>query len=309
MSTIESVLQKHRPNLTAGSLRTYKSIIKNLYTRIHGDDAKARVKTEEYVDFYCNQYERVLEYLKNVPFSKRKTLLAALVVFCGPEAKSAEEYREQMIKDADQYNSEQRKQRKSQKEEDNWVSQDYVMEKLKFLEKHHRKQLTSKDELSMFELQSLMNLIVLSLYTLIPPRRLLDYTSFKLRDIDKDIDNYMEGNKFVFNNYKTKSKYGQQVVKIPQKLRILIQRWASKHPYEYLLFNEKGEPIPPPRLTMKLNRIFDGRRISVNMLRHIFISDKVLENVPALEKLDQVAKDMGHSVDQQALYKKVVAKE
>lgn len=303
-TTIESILIKNRPNLSDGSTRTYKSIIKNLYVNVMGEDAKARPSAPELLDFYMKHFPKVMEYMKEFHFGKRKTLLAALVVFVGVNTEAGKAYREQMIKDADKYNAEQRKQRKSEKEEDNWVSQEYVMEKLKFLEKHTRKLMQTDRELPMFELQELMKYVILSLYTMIPPRRLLDYTSFKVRNVDKANDNYMEGNKFIFNNYKTKNKYGQQVVKIPQKLRILIQRWTQKHAYDHLLFNEKGEPIAPSRLTVKLNRIFDGRKISVNMLRHIFISDEVLKNVPALEKLERVAEDMGHSTDQQILYKK-----
>lgn len=303
-STIESILTQNRPNLSEGSTRTYKSIIKNLYVNVLGDDAKARPSPEQLLDFYKTEYRKVMDYMKDFHFGKRKTLLAALVVFVGVDTEAGKAYREQMVMDADKYNAEQRKQRKSEKEQDNWVSQEYVLNKLKFLEKHTRKLMQTDRELAMFELQELMKYVILSLYTMIPPRRLLDYTAFKVRNVDKTKDNYMEGNKFVFNNYKTKNKYGQQVVKIPQKLRILIQRWANKHPYDWLLFNEKGDPIPPSRLTVKLNRIFDGRKISVNMLRHIFISDEVLKHVPALEKLEKVAEDMGHSTDQQILYKK-----
>ena len=132
----------------------------------------------------------------------------------------------------------------------------------------------------------------------------MDYTNFKLRNVNEETDNYMKGSKFFFNAYKTKNKYGKQSVDIPSKLRYLIHRWTRRHPHDHLLFNEKGMPLAQPRLTAKLNQIF-GKNISVNMLRHIFISEKVLEDVPALQKLSNIANDMGHSVDQQMLYKKV----
>jgi hypothetical protein len=132
----------------------------------------------------------------------------------------------------------------------------------------------------------------------------MDYTSFKVRNVDTSTDNYMKGNTFVFNNYKTKNKYGTQEVKIPVRLRNILQKWSKKHTNEYLLFSEKGTPLPQSRLTQKLNRIF-GKNISVNMLRHIFISERVLEAAPALQKLEDIAEDMGHSVGTQQLYKKL----
>ena len=115
----------------------------------------------------------------------------------------------------------------------------------------------------------------------------------------------MDKRKFVFNQYKTAKKYNQQTVDIPQRLRNIILRWESKHDNDYLLFDENGSPLSPPRLTLKLNRIFGGKKISVNMLRHIFITDTVLDNAPALRKLEEVAENMGHSTDQQSLYRKL----
>jgi len=207
------------------------------------------------------------------------------------------------LKDADKYNAEQRKQKKTDTQKENWISQEEVMNIYRQLEKDTR-HLFSKASLSQNELQRLQDYVILSVYTLIPPRRLVDYTAFKLREVNPEVDNYMKGNTFVFNNYKTKNKYGKQDVKIPVRLRNIIQKWARKHSNDYLLFSEKGTPLPQSRLTQKLNRIF-GKNISVNMLRHIFISEKVLDAVPALQKLEGIAEDMGHSVDTQQLYKKL----
>ena len=303
---IMAILTENRPSLTSGSKTTYTSIIRNVYPIVVGKDKGGTTSpANEMLKHFTEKYTDVLDALKEMSYAKRKTILAALLVFVGGnETPAGKAYHAQMVKDSDSYNAEQREQKKTDKQEKNWVSQSEVMEKLTQLEKQY-KHLLAKKDLSMFELQSLMNLIILSVYTLIPPRRIKDYVEFKVRNVDESNDNYMSGNRFFFNQYKTKSRYGKQEVKIPQKLRILIQKWASKFPYDYLLFNEKGEPIPQSRLTQRLNRIFDGRKISVNGLRHAFITDTVLKNAPALKELDQVAKDMGHSTDQQALYKKL----
>jgi hypothetical protein len=52
-----------------------------------------------------------------------------------------------------------------------------------------------------------------------------------------------------------------------------------------------------------LNTIFD-KKISASMLRHIYISDEVLKDVPKIEELQKIAAEMGHSVGEQMLYKK-----
>lgn len=303
-TNLEDHIREQRPTLSAPTVRTYASMVLNLYLRMLGGDSIPRVvKTNELVTYFTDKYKEVMEALKDVPYNRRKTVLASLLAVVPKKSEAMEKYREQMIADADKYNSEQRKQKKSPQQEDNWISQEDVIRRLQELEKS-TKHLFTKQNLDMNELQQLQNYVILALYTMIPPRRILDFIKFKLRDIDKATDNYMIGNKFVFNTYKTKDKYGQQVVNIPVRLRNIIQKWAKKHDNDYLLFSERNTPLPQSRLTQKLNKIF-GKNISVNMLRHIFISEKVLDATPALKQLEDVAEAMGHSVSTQQLYKKV----
>lgn len=299
--TLYETLKKLRPNLSDNTLRTYISIIRSLHRKTNPTSPYI-VSPEEIIKFFRTESKKVLEFLKDVDFNKRKTILASLVVLCA-DNDCGKHYREQMLKDATKYNEQQRGQTKTQTQKDNWMSQDNVMKIYRKLYKDVSP-LFRVDNLTPKQLQELQNLVILSVYTQIPPRRLLDYTSFKLRNIDKANDNYMEKRTFVFNQYKTAKKYKQQTVEIPQRLRNLILKWESKHDNDYLLFDESGKPLSPPRLTLKLNKIFGGKKISVNMLRHIFITDEVLDNAPALRKLEEVAEQMGHSTDQQALYKK-----
>ena len=55
------------------------------------------------------------------------------------------------------------------------------------------------------EVQQIQNYVLLSLLSgvFIPPRRSLDYCEFKIRNINKMNDNYMDANKLVFDIYKT----------------------------------------------------------------------------------------------------------
>lgn len=300
--TLQEIIKKLRPNLSDNTIRTYISIIRSLHRKMNPTSPYI-VSAEDIVQFFRTQHKKVLEYLKDVDFNKRKTILASLVVLCGDED-CVKTYREQMLKDATKYNEQQRGQTKSQSQKDNWMSQDNVMKIYRKLYKDVSP-LFRLEKLTPKQLQELQNLVILSVYTQIPPRRLLDYTSFKLRNVDKAKDNFMDKRTFVFNQYKTANKYNQQTVQIPQRLRNIILKWESKHKNDYLLFDENGKPLSAPRLTLKLNKIFGGKKISVNMLRHIFITDEVLDNAPALRKMDEIAEQMGHSTDQQALYRKL----
>ena len=300
--TLQEIIKKLRPNLSDNTIRTYISIIRSLHRKLN-PTSPYLVSAEDIIEFFQKESKKVLEFLKDVEFNKRKTILASLVVVCGDE-ECVKAYREQMLKDATKYNEQQRNQTKTQAQKDNWISQDTVMRIYRKLYKDVSP-LFRLEKLTKKQLQELQNLVILSVYTQIPPRRLLDYTMFKLRNVDKAKDNYMDKRTFVFNQYKTAKKYNQQTVNIPQRLRNIILKWESKHNNDYLLFDESGNPLSPPRLTLKLNKIFGGKKISVNMLRHIYITDEVLDNAPALRKLEEMAEDMGHSVGTQNLYRKL----
>lgn len=294
------VLKANRPKLSESTLKTYQSILNSLYRKMH----KQAHGTENTIyQYFTDNAEQVLEYLKDTPPNNRKTVLAALVVLCiGQDC--MDKYRDQMLKDAEVANKEQRFQRKTETQKENWISQQEVLRIYKSLERKVAP-LFKLSQPSKKELDLMQDYVILSLYVLIPPRRLMDYTKFKVRSVDNETDNYMEKRQFVFNQYKTAKKYNRQEVAIPQKLRNIVNKWSELNNSDYLLVDDNGKPFSAPKLTLRLNRIFGGRKISVNQLRHTYITDTVMQNVPALTKLDKVAKDMGHSVEEALLYKKV----
>jgi hypothetical protein len=57
------------------------------------------------------------------------------------------------------------------------------------------------------------------------------------------------------------------------------------------------------KLSQRLNKIFDGLKISTGLLRHIYLTEK-LKDVPKLQELEQLASDMGHSLKEQLEYVK-----
>ena len=295
---MEKILKQNRESLSDNSIKTYSSNIRSLYKKMNTDTQST---PESIHKFFNTNSKKVLDFLKDIEPSKRKTVLASLVVLCNGNS-AAESYRSQMIKDAYSYNENLKDQTKTDSQKASWITQDNVMKIYRRLYRNSLP-LINKDKLTNHELQELQDLVILSVYVLIPPRRLLDYTLFKVRNAGEK-DNFMDGKHFVFNTYKTANKYKQQRVLIPTRLKSLITKWMTKHNNDYLLFDERNNPLAPPKLTSRLNRIFGGRNISVNQLRHTFITDRVLPNVPALKMLQGVAEDMGHSVETQLLYKK-----
>lgn len=299
MEELKKVIMNNRPNITESSVKTYVSMITNLYKQIHGKES------EFDYNYFLKNADEVIEHLKNKEAKNRKTILSALVVICGNDNKKPyQTYRDMMMKDALKTNKENEKQKKTEKQEDNWKTYDEVKEVYNSLKKEVSALLSKKD-LNNDEIQRIQNYIIISLYIDIAPRRLMDYTEMKIRgDINKDEDNYLLKNKFVFNKYKTSKFYGTQEIEIPQKLKLLLNKWMKiNHNNDYLLFDNKQQKLTPSKLNQRLNKIFN-KNIGASMLRHIYITDEVLKDTPKLEKLKTISENMGHSIKQQMLYKK-----
>lgn len=290
---LSEILKKKRPNLSDGSLKTYKSILTNIYRKCYPDDNEIDLDKFENV-------KTMMGHLKDVPFSKRKTTLAALVVITGNK-----DYNKQMMSDIGEYNEEQLLQKKDGKFEDNMIPTSEVEALLKKLE-GEAKLLYKKAKLDMGDFQKIQNYILLCLTGGIfqPPRRSLDW-KMRVKGYDVEKDNYIDLKKkvFVFNNYKTAKFHGSQSEPIAKPLLAILKKWVGILPddMEYLLFDNKGGALTPSQITHRLNIIFD-KKISTSMLRHIFLTSK-FANVN-LKDLTDTAEAMGNTPLQALKYVK-----
>ena len=138
----------------------------------------------------------------------------------------------------------------------------------------------------------------------IPPRRSKDFVDFKIKDIDKEKNNYLDKNKLIYNSYKTSKTYGQQSVEIPKQLNQILKKWISVNPTNYLLFDTNFNALSSVKLNQRLNKIFDEKKISVNILRHSFLTDKYKKHIEEQKKMDHDMEEMGSSNKQATLYVK-----
>lgn len=286
MSTIEETILKNRPKLSKKSVVAYTSTLRNIYSKVYPKDLKFIIKKFENYDDFIN-------VLKDVPSNKRKSILSALVVICGDD--KCKQYRDLMIEDAQKYNNEQKEQVKNENQKENWITMEEIQKIYnKYLVSY--KHLIKKPDLTDSELQIIQNYIIICLLSglFIPPRRSLDYTEMKIKDINKDKDNYIDKNKFIFNTYKTAKFYGKQEIEIPNELKKILSKWIKINPTDYLLFDANNEKLSNVKLNQRLNKIF-GKKISVNMLRHIYLSTKYKETIDVNKQLDNDLKQMGTS--------------
>lgn len=286
---INNYIKEKRPKISKSSLKTYESILRNLYEKVFGD--------KDYDVKKFDENEKIIKFLKDLPSNKRKTILSALVVITDNKA-----YRELMMEDIKEYNKNEAKQEKTKVQQDNWVDKDDV-EKIYNVLKANANILYKKKPINNVDLQEIQNYIILSLFNgdYIPPRRSKDYVDFKIKNIDKDNDNYIDKNHFVYNSYKTAKTYGQQKVEIPKELKSILTKWIKINPTDYLLFDSSLKKLSNVKLNQRLNKLF-GKKVGVNVLRHSFLSDKYGDLIDKKNELAKDFKDMGSSILQENIY-------
>ena len=288
---LKEFIQERRPNISKSSITTYNSILKNLYKSVFPND-------ELDIKNFDNS-EKILKYLSDIEPNKRKTILSALVVITDNK-----DYRDKMLDDIKEYNKEISKQEKNKNQEDSWIDKEEI-DKIYSILYHNAKLLYKKDSLTNSDLQEIQNYIIISLLggIYIPPRRSKDYVDFKISDIDKSEDNYIEKNKLIFNSYKTAKTYGEQKVEIPKALKSILNKWIKVNPTKYLLFDTNMGKLSNVKLNQRLNKIL-GKKASVNQLRHTFLTEKYGDMIDTKKQLDEDFKQMGSSSGQFQTYVK-----
>ena len=305
MNPLKDTIKKNRPNLSESSIRTYTSILKNLYAHVFPTDKE--IDLEKF-----NETSKIIDFLKDIPFQRRKTYLSALYIL----SKNTE-YQQLMLADIKETKEQDDKQEMTESEKANWISQEEIKQLFIKYTKVIKSVLAEAKPLDTKTYQYFQSYIILALMTglFIPPRRLKDWCDLKIKNIDQAKDNYIDtvgkGKKskssFIFNSYKTAKFYGAEKVDIPNDLLKIINKFIVLNPNDYLLTDSHGHQLTPVKLNQRLNKIF-GKQVSCNILRHSYLTEKY-KNIPALQEMQDTASAMGHSLTLALLYVKKPAGE
>ena len=282
---LKKEIKTKREHLSDSSIVTYASILRNLHKKIFGD--------EEMTLSNFNKSKKILKFMDDYESKKRKTILSALYILT-----ENEKYKNKMKEDITVYQNDINKQEKTEKQKNNWITSAEIENKLNEL-KDNANIIYKSGKNSMIYMQDIQNYIILCLLSgyYIPPRRSKDYCDFRIDLTDEDDDNneYNHFNKdmtkMIFQNYKTAKTYGKQVIQIPAKLKKILIKWKSINPTQYLLFDNNCNKMTNVKLTQRLNRIFDNKKISINNFRHTYLTEKYNNTV----ELDKDLSQMGTS--------------
>lgn len=299
-------IKKSKPNISAGSLKTYNSLLRSIYKGAFGATDKPDVGN-------FKKSKEIMEFLNTKPFNVRKTYLAALLCLA-PDEKV---FKETMMTDIKSYSDNVKKEEMTTKLEDSAISQQEIDSIAADL-KHNADVLFKKKTHRVADLMDIQNYIILSLYNgHVVPRRALDYCAMLYQNYDPETDNYVDfkRNKLVFNQYKTAKKMGKELkgrqeLDLPLSLKKILQKWVALIPKEVdnILFNSNLEPLTNVSLNQRLNGIFGGKK-SVNALRHFYLTTKYKDLMEETQKMSKEMHDMGSSIDQAKVYVKINDKE
>tara|TARA_R110002073_G_scaffold17096_1_gene64850 strand:+ start:76 stop:1020 length:945 start_codon:yes stop_codon:yes gene_type:complete len=302
-------------NIKENSLRAYMISLRKLHEKLETD-----ADFDSIDKWLCGKnVEKIINLLSDMKITTRKNYIAAVIVALTTDKEKYEEqlkeYREYLSIIVEEYTKQLKTQKKSKKQEDNWVSMDELKEIVSGYKKEIRKMdLANKELWSNKEFNIYQLYLVGLLYTELPPVR-LDYSNMllisepdykKLKEKDKNYLVLVSRNKkyFSLGSYKTEDKYGVHIIEIPTIINSVINKWLSHNTTGYFLVNTQRNMLTDNGLTKLLNKVFadTGKKISSTMIRHIYLSGKYDANQEEMEK-DAAA--MLHSVGtQQGIYVK-----
>jgi integrase len=284
--SITETLKLNRPNLSASSLKTYSSVLRNLQKNMKGEG----------VEWFSDNDKDIIEYLKDKTAQTKKTTLSALFVLTKKQS-----YKDVMMVVMKSLNDTNKEQKMNEKQKENWMSvkeiqdiYDPLLVKIKSM--LSGKTILNEPMMMEFLLMSFLGGVVKGL----APRRSQDYSELKIKNYDTKTENYYKKSKFYFNIYKTAKNYGLQVIDVPKELDVILKKWIKINKNDYMLYSTNDNKLTSSQITRVLNKTF-GKNISTSLLRHIYLTN-IYKDLPALSKMEDLSSQMGHSLLQQLEY-------
>lgn len=299
------------------SVELKRSNIKYKTVTGYVDTIKTLMNDMKTTDFnFLKDVSKVNGFLQHKPLGTYRKYIASIVVVLDSlygDSQLVGEYRAIQCKLIEQYQENLLLQKKTEKQNTNWVSLDTLKNCMLLYENTlknnnvFRKKFTSPEEKEL-----LTNWLITALYVSDdnnPPRR-LDYRNMKviynikynkLSDIQKSTSNYLvlDGNKkiFSFGDYKTSKKYGTQMIYVNNYLSRVLDKYLKNNDY-YHLFPSNPSSCKFSKMIVRAFSPTD-KKITVNLIRHIYITEK---HPPQNQARIETAFKMGHSLSTNTSY-------
>tara|TARA_R110000787_G_scaffold210885_1_gene320668 strand:+ start:395 stop:1330 length:936 start_codon:yes stop_codon:yes gene_type:complete len=289
-----------RPTLRPITMKNYKHYLISIGKKVTQSEFKN-------LDFSKN-FEKVNFFLDEYTFNTRRAITTSLVVALGAlddpyDNKSS--YDKLLAQQRTEFNKNKLLKKPDKKVIDNWKT----MSDLKKIQNKWRRKVNddnipNRDVLSKRSQEILQNYLIVSLYTLMPPRRLIysdveliSTTNFKkLAKIQKE-KNYLVFSKslkkifFWFGYQKSKQQSDEYALQKPNpRVRKILQLYLRFHrDRQWLLYNRLDRPMLHNNLGAQIKKLLG---VGASMIRKIYITENTKQ---AHLMIDTIASKMGHS--------------
>tara|TARA_R110002074_G_scaffold89344_1_gene196398 strand:- start:41 stop:967 length:927 start_codon:yes stop_codon:yes gene_type:complete len=303
----EDLIRKDRPKIKDNSIRSYLITLRKL------NNNKALIDLK-----YLKDYDEIIKKLNTLALTTKRNYLSSILVILRAYNKKSfndvlDKYKKLLVTLNEEYNLKIDSHEKSEKQKDNWLELTHLKKGLKLYKKEiSDREIKDKEKLSKKDVDLLQKYLVVALYTLQAPVR-LNYANMKIINSEKDIElekNYLlvkgrNSKSFIFQDYKTAKTNGRVDKKLPKELNSIMNFYLKYHKSKYLILDAKGNPITSNGLGKLITKAFDftGKKITLNLLRHVYISSKI--DLDAIKASKKMAEDMMHSIGMQEDYAKV----
>jgi hypothetical protein len=289
-------LSEKAPHLKPNSIKSYCSALNTLFKNIGYSGQIQDFSSKEFLP-------AILGHISTHSVKRKKLVLSALLILEKDNNQWKTLIQEAKLLD----NQNEEKQELTTNQKNAWLDWEEIItlrEQLANSTAH----LWTKLNLSNAEYSLLQDYVIASVYTHIAPRRVLDYCCMRNGEPENSKENgigYSENSKacFFFNVFKTSQTYGQQTIEIPSALWCILRDWMKINKNKWL-FTYNDKPFRTDQFSRKLAKIFKKKGFGVNILRHAFVSDKVLDSMPFFDQIKNFSYQLGHSVMETLFYKK-----
>lgn len=189
----------------------------------------------------------------------------------------------------------------------NWLSKEDFDERVGVAEEKYENALqngvTTKEQYN-----DLLNFVVLSLYTLLPPRRNADYSKMVIDSDDDNTNSFdVDAGTFTFRDYKTKKTYGDVVFDLKRfpPFESVLYNYLEHRPvteHQHLFVYHNGRQFNESNsITRILNKVLNSKMGSTG-IRSLYLTNKYSG---VSNDIIQDSKDLSHSIStQQHIYVK-----
>jgi len=306
---ITEMIQNSRPSLKESTIKQYERQLKTLQNIFDTDSWE-----------FLEDIDKVKNALSDKHFTTQRNFYNSIIVLLlalNKDKKYTElidrytEIRDQLNQ---QYLEQQQSGKITDKQSDNFISKNELLNMLSIMEKEIKKnKLKSKNDLNADDIELLTRFTIFTFLINLPVRndlagmKYINKTMYN-KTTTEDKTNYLVKDKSkmfaVLNDYKTKGTFGSKIIDIPKNVEKILKMFIKTTKKEFgdvLFVNRRGEAISRNGLSqflLKTSQKYLDKNISTTMIRKIVFSDEFMEKNKIQKKLSDVA---GHSVETQNL--------